>query len=91
MKRAEAERGCRRHPGHPKNLGRLPGRRPQDGGWSIRRGGQGTHLRRGRGGGLKEARSIVVDDLVQPGDSWMGIPTDSDVEAMAQQFLATIE
>ena len=43
------------------------------------------------GVGLKEARSIVVDDLVQPGDSWMGIPTDSDVEAMAQQFLATIE
>jgi 3-keto-L-gulonate-6-phosphate decarboxylase len=47
---------------------------------------------------LKEARSaifnganIVVVNLVQPGDPWEGIRTDSDVGAMAQQFLATIE
>jgi 3-keto-L-gulonate-6-phosphate decarboxylase len=47
---------------------------------------------------LKEARSaifnganIVVVNLVQPGDPWEGIRTDSDVGVMAQQFLATIE
>ena len=47
---------------------------------------------------VKEARSaifnganIVVANLVRPGDPWTGIPTDSDVGAMAQQFLATIE
>jgi len=47
---------------------------------------------------LKEARSaifnganIVVANLVRPGDEWTGISTDSDVGAMAQQFLATIE
>jgi 3-keto-L-gulonate-6-phosphate decarboxylase len=47
---------------------------------------------------LKEARSaifnganIVVVNLVQPGDPWEGIRTDSDVGAMARQFLATIE
>ena len=47
---------------------------------------------------LKEARSaifngasIVVVNLVRPGDSWEGIRTDSDVGAMARQFLATIE
>jgi bifunctional enzyme Fae/Hps len=47
---------------------------------------------------LKEARSaifngasIVVANLVRPGDPWTGIRTDSDVGAMAQQFLATIE
>jgi 3-keto-L-gulonate-6-phosphate decarboxylase len=47
---------------------------------------------------LKEARSaifnganIVVANLVRPGDPWTGIRTDSDVAAMAQQFLATIE
>jgi len=47
---------------------------------------------------LKEARSaifnganIVVANLVRPGDPWTGISTDSDVGAMAQQFLATIE
>jgi 3-keto-L-gulonate-6-phosphate decarboxylase len=47
---------------------------------------------------LKEARSaifngasIVVANLVQPGDPWTGIRTDSDVGAMARQFLATIE
>jgi 3-keto-L-gulonate-6-phosphate decarboxylase len=47
---------------------------------------------------LKEARSaifngasIVVANLVQPDDPWTGIRTDSDVAAMARQFLATIE
>jgi len=47
---------------------------------------------------LREARSaifngasIVVVNLVQPGDLWTGIATDSDVGAMAEQFLATIE
>jgi len=47
---------------------------------------------------LKEARSaifnganIVVFNLVRPDDPWGGIPTDSDVGAMARQFLATIE
>jgi 3-keto-L-gulonate-6-phosphate decarboxylase len=46
---------------------------------------------------LKEARSaifnganIVVANLVRPGDPWTGISTDSDVGAMARQFLATI-
>ncbi len=47
---------------------------------------------------LREARSaifngasIVVVNLVQPGDPWEGISTDEDVPAMADQFLATIE
>jgi bifunctional enzyme Fae/Hps len=47
---------------------------------------------------LKEARSaifngasIVVVNLVQPGDPWQGISTDSDVGAIARQFLETIE
>ena len=47
---------------------------------------------------LKEARSaifnganIVVANLVRPTDEWTGISTDSDVGAMAQQFLETIE
>jgi bifunctional enzyme Fae/Hps len=47
---------------------------------------------------LKEARSaifnganIVVVNLVHPSDPWEGIRTDSDVGAMARQFLATIE
>jgi bifunctional enzyme Fae/Hps len=47
---------------------------------------------------IKEARSaifngagIVVVNLVRPGDPWEGIRTDSDVAAMAQQFLTTIE
>lgn len=47
---------------------------------------------------LKEARSaifngasIVVVNLVRPGDPWEGIRTDSDVGAMTRQFLATIE
>jgi 3-keto-L-gulonate-6-phosphate decarboxylase len=47
---------------------------------------------------IKEARSaifnganIVVVNLVRPGDPWAGIPTDSDVGAMAREFLATIE
>jgi 3-keto-L-gulonate-6-phosphate decarboxylase len=47
---------------------------------------------------LKEARSaifngasIVVANLVRPGDPWVGIPTTSDVGAMAREFLATIE
>ncbi len=47
---------------------------------------------------LKEARSaifngasIVVVNLVNPGDPWEGIRTDTDVAAMAHQFLVTIE
>ena len=47
---------------------------------------------------LKEARSaifnganIVVANLVKPGDTWVGIPTDSDVAGMARRFLSTIE
>lgn len=46
---------------------------------------------------LKEARSaifngasIVVVNLVQPGDNWLGIRTDTDVGAMAREFLNTI-
>jgi bifunctional enzyme Fae/Hps len=47
---------------------------------------------------IKEARSaifnganIVVANLVQPGDPWTGIQTDSDIGEMSRQFLATIE
>lgn len=47
---------------------------------------------------LKEARSaifngasIVVANLVLPGDPWVGISTESDVGEMARQFLSTIE
>lgn len=47
---------------------------------------------------LKEARSaifngasIVVVNLVAPGDAWNGISTESDVGAIARQFLTTIE
>ncbi|MBC7250810.1 MAG: hypothetical protein H5T62_11060 [Anaerolineae bacterium] len=47
---------------------------------------------------LKEARSaifngasIVVANLVRPGDPWVGISTESDVGEMARQFLTTIE
>jgi bifunctional enzyme Fae/Hps len=47
---------------------------------------------------IKEARSaifnganIVVANLVRPSDPWTGITTDSDVAAMAKQFLETIE
>jgi bifunctional enzyme Fae/Hps len=47
---------------------------------------------------LREARSaifngasIVVVNLVKPSDPWTGISTESEVPAMAQQFLATIE
>jgi 3-keto-L-gulonate-6-phosphate decarboxylase len=47
---------------------------------------------------IKEARSaifnganIVVVNLVRPGDLWTGISTDSDVGAVAMEFLATIE
>ncbi|MEA2008979.1 MAG: hypothetical protein U9O54_07645, partial [Chloroflexota bacterium] len=47
---------------------------------------------------IKEARSaifnganIVVANLVRPGDPWAGISTNSDVAAMARQFLSTIE
>ena len=50
------------------------------------------------GVGLREARtaifngaSIVVANIVTPGKSWRGIPADSDVAAMARDFLATIE
>jgi bifunctional enzyme Fae/Hps len=47
---------------------------------------------------LKEARSaifnganIVVVNLVHPDDPWEGIVIDTDVSAMAREFLATIE
>jgi len=47
---------------------------------------------------IKEARSaifnganIVVVNLVRPSDPWTGISTESDVGAMAREFLATIE
>ena len=47
---------------------------------------------------LKEARSaifngasIVVANLVQPGDPWTGIPASGDVGEVARQFLSTIE
>ena len=47
---------------------------------------------------IKEARSaifnganIVVANLVRPSDPWTGITTDSDVAAMAKQFLETID
>jgi bifunctional enzyme Fae/Hps len=47
---------------------------------------------------LKEARSaifnganIVVVNLVRPGDPWEGISTQSDVGAMAREFLSTIQ
>jgi len=47
---------------------------------------------------LKEARSaifngasIVVVNLVRPGDPWEGISTDDDVAAMAATFLETIK
>ena len=50
------------------------------------------------GVGIKEARSaifnganIVVANLVHPSDPWKGISTTSDVAAMAQEFLGTIE
>jgi len=46
---------------------------------------------------LKEASSaifnganIVVANIVPPGSPWRGIPSDSDVGAMARQFLVTI-
>jgi bifunctional enzyme Fae/Hps len=47
---------------------------------------------------LREARSaifnganLIVANLVRPEDGWQGIPTDSDVAAIARQFLETIE
>jgi bifunctional enzyme Fae/Hps len=47
---------------------------------------------------LKEARSaifngasIVVVNLVEPGDPWQGIRTDQNVPSMAHEFLSTIE
>ncbi len=47
---------------------------------------------------LREARSaifnganIVVVNIVSPGKPWEGIPADSDVGAMAREFLLTIE
>lgn len=50
------------------------------------------------GVGIREARSaifnganIVVANLVHPGDPWKGISITSDVAAMAQEFLETIE
>ncbi len=35
--------------------------------------------------------SIVVVNLVKPGDPWLGIRTDQDIAAIAREFLATIE
>jgi bifunctional enzyme Fae/Hps len=35
--------------------------------------------------------SIVVVNLVEPGDPWGGISTDGDVAKIAKEFLATIE
>ncbi len=50
------------------------------------------------GVGIREARSaifnganIIVANLVRPGDPWKGISTSSNVAAMAQEFLETIE
>ncbi len=50
------------------------------------------------GVGIKEARSaifnganIVVANLVHPSDPWKGISTESNVAAMAREFLTTIE
>ena len=50
------------------------------------------------GVGIKESRSaifnganIVVANLVHPSDPWKGISTTSNVAAMAQEFLTTIE
>lgn len=47
---------------------------------------------------LREARSaifngatIVVVNLVRPGDPWEGIPTEADIPAIARTFLETIE
>jgi bifunctional enzyme Fae/Hps len=47
---------------------------------------------------LKEARSaifngasIVVVNLVMPGDHWVGIRTTDNIRAITQEFLATIE
>jgi bifunctional enzyme Fae/Hps len=47
---------------------------------------------------LKEARSaifngatIVVVNLVRPGDPWEGISIDDDIPAIARRFLSTIE
>lgn len=46
---------------------------------------------------LKEARSaifngagLVVVNLVQPGDDWVGIPTNSNVPGVVEQYLATL-
>jgi hypothetical protein len=58
-----------------------------------------TKLEKPPGGvDLKEARSaifngasIAVVNLVQPGDPWQGIRIDTDVGAMAKEFLETIE
>jgi 3-keto-L-gulonate-6-phosphate decarboxylase len=50
------------------------------------------------GVGIDEARSaifnganIIVANLVLPGDPWVGISVDSDVPAMAKEFLSSIE
>jgi bifunctional enzyme Fae/Hps len=50
------------------------------------------------GVGIDEARSaifnganIVVANLVDPSDPWTGITTNTDVAAMAREFLSTIE
>lgn len=46
---------------------------------------------------LKESRSavfngagLVVVNLVQPGDNWVGIPTNSDVPRVVEQYLAAL-
>ena len=50
------------------------------------------------GVGINQARSaifnganIVVANLVRPGDPWAGISLDSDVAAMAKEFLSSID
>ncbi len=35
--------------------------------------------------------NIVVANIVAPGKPWRGIPADSDVAAIARDFLQTIE
>jgi hypothetical protein len=35
--------------------------------------------------------SIVVVNLVQPGDSWQGVSTKGDVGKMVKQFLEAVE
>jgi hypothetical protein len=47
--------------------------------------------RQSRRSAIFNGANIVVANLVRPGDPWTGISTDTDVAAMAQEFLTTIE